>query len=74
MLRDLCTFDSHAVELADAIDACNDHILEMRLDESDIVSVNVLPPTPTAVAEGVNAGVPPRVRVVMVYWQYVPLG
>ena len=73
-LRDLLSIDVHATDVEEALEQCNDHISRFDLAEEDVVSVNVLPPTPAAVLEGVQSGKPPRVRVVMVYWRYVPIG
>jgi hypothetical protein len=73
-IRDLCQFDVHALDLEEAMDACNERISYFQLAETDVVSVNVLPPSPAAVAAGVKAGGAPRIRVVMVYWRYIPMG
>jgi hypothetical protein len=73
-IREISAIDLHSEVLADALDECNDAVNRFGLSESDVISVNVLPPDPKAVADGVKVGKPPRVRVVMTFWRYVPLG
>ena len=73
-IKDIHAFEVHAVELQEAIDECNHIVQGFGLASEDVISMNVLPPDPRAVAEGVARGAPPRVRVVMMYWRYVPLG